>query len=273
LVCLVLAALLAAQLVRVALRAAPLRNVQIPALPTLSSDTNAPAAPSAKVLSSKTNVVTADVSGGTNPGAAKKPAKGQGTNSVAPVAETNGVRSALGLTNVAAANVATNPPVNASLSETNAAPAKMLAGTNGLTASLSSTNSLSKSSNAPSPKAMAPAAAATSMPPARGGSGGGKTDLAPETKARVDRIYESELFGQVMRPQPPALMGIAGDAAFLRSPSGQTGLVKEGDSLGELKLVRIGINRVLVESEGKKSELMIFNGYGGESLMEKETAK
>ena len=101
--------------------------------------------------------------------------------------------------------------------------------------------------------------------------GGGRTpELPPDIKARVDRIYESELFGMVVRPVPMGLLGIAGSTAFLRSPSGQTGLVKEGDSLGELKLLRIGINRVLVEQEGKKSELMIFEGFGGESLMPKE---
>jgi hypothetical protein len=109
-----------------------------------------------------------------------------------------------------------------------------------------------------------------SRPP---GMPGGRTpapELPPEIKARVDRIYESEMFGQIMRPLPMALMGIAGNAAFLRSPSGQTGLVKEGDSLGEIKLLRIGINRVLVEQDGQKKELMIFEGYGGESLMPKE---
>ncbi len=109
----------------------------------------------------------------------------------------------------------------------------------------------------------------SSGPP--GMRGGGKpAELPPEIKARVDRIYESEIFGQVIRPQPMALQGIAGNSAFLRSPSGQTGLVKEGDSLGELKLLRIGINRVLVEQDGKKSELTIFEGYGSESLMPKD---
>ena len=109
-----------------------------------------------------------------------------------------------------------------------------------------------------------------------GTPGGGRApELPPEIKARVDRIYESELFGQIMRPMPMALQGIAGSSVFLRSPSGQTGLVKEGGSLGEIKLLRIGINRVLVEQDGKKTELMIFEGYGGESLMpkDKETSK
>ena len=95
-------------------------------------------------------------------------------------------------------------------------------------------------------------------------------DLAPPIVARVDKITDSEVLGPVMRPLPMALLGIAGDVAFLRSPSGQTGLVKEGDSLGEIKLLRIGTNRVLVEQDGQKTELTIFSGYGGESLMPKQ---
>jgi hypothetical protein len=64
------------------------------------------------------------------------------------------------------------------------------------------------------------------------------------------------------------LLGIAGNQAILRSAGGQTGLVKEGDSLDDLKLLRIGTNRVLVEQNGEKKELMIFDGYGGESLLQ-----
>ena len=70
---------------------------------------------------------------------------------------------------------------------------------------------------------------------------------------------------------PMALLGIAGKLAFLRSPSGQTGMVKEGEDLGEIKLLRIGINRVLVEQDGQPKELMIFSGLGGESLLPKPT--
>jgi hypothetical protein len=94
-------------------------------------------------------------------------------------------------------------------------------------------------------------------------------ELPPEILARVDRVVDSELLGPVFHPLPMALMGIAGDVAFLRSPSGQTGLVKEGGELGGIKLLRIGINRVLVEQDGKKQELTIFNGYGSESLLPK----
>jgi len=72
-------------------------------------------------------------------------------------------------------------------------------------------------------------------------------------------------------PLPMALMGIAGEFAFLRSASGQTGLVKEGDSLGDMKLLRIGINRVLIELDGQNKELTIFSGYGGDSLLPTNT--
>ncbi len=66
-----------------------------------------------------------------------------------------------------------------------------------------------------------------------------------------------------------ALLGIAGDVAFLRAPSGQTGMVKEGDTLGELKLLKIGINRVLVEEAGQQKELTMFEGFGSSSLLPK----
>jgi hypothetical protein len=73
----------------------------------------------------------------------------------------------------------------------------------------------------------------------------------------------------VIRPLPKALLGIAGELAFLRAANGQTGVVKEGGEVSGLKLLRIGTNRVLVEEQGKKEELTIFGGYGGESLLPK----
>lgn len=104
------------------------------------------------------------------------------------------------------------------------------------------------------------------------GLGGKKApSLPPEIQARVDRVTDSEILAPVNHPMPMALLGIAGKTAFLRSASGQTGLVKEGDSLGDIKLLRIGINRVLIEQDGQPKELMIFSGYGGESLLSKPT--
>lgn len=96
------------------------------------------------------------------------------------------------------------------------------------------------------------------------------SDLDRSVQARIARITDSEILGPVVRPPPMALLGIAGDTAFFRSPKGETGLLKEGDSLGGVKLLRIGTNRILIEQDGTNKELTIFEGYGGESLLPKE---
>ena len=101
-----------------------------------------------------------------------------------------------------------------------------------------------------------------------GPPGKSSVELPPAVKARIAKITDSEILGQVMRPLPMALLGIAGEFAFLRSANGQTGLMKEGDSLDDIKLLRIGVNRVLIELNGQKQELMIFSGYGGDSLLQ-----
>ena len=94
--------------------------------------------------------------------------------------------------------------------------------------------------------------------------------VPPEIQARVDRITDSEILAPIMHPLPMALLGIAGNSVFMRAPNGQTGLIKEGEELGGVKLLRVGINRVLVQEEGEKKELSIFDGLGGESLVPKE---
>jgi len=95
------------------------------------------------------------------------------------------------------------------------------------------------------------------------------TELPPQAQKRVDRIIESEIFGPIARPLPMALLGIAGQHAFLRAPNGQTGLVREGEELGGVKVLKIGANRVLVEQDKEQKELMIFSGLGGETLLPK----
>jgi len=94
-------------------------------------------------------------------------------------------------------------------------------------------------------------------------------DLPPAVQARVDRVVQSEIFGAIPRPLPMALLGIAGKDAFIRTPSGQVGLMREGEELGGVKLLRIGNNRVLVEHEEQKKELTVFSGLGGEALLPK----
>ena len=284
LVCFALAAVLLYQLVQTARRINPLSKVVIPALPRLASDTNATAtavgAPASGPARSGTNVAGTNAavvkSGGSNVPAAKV-LKETGTNVVAVVLEKAGA------TNDARPLTPALSPSEAEREKTPRAGAVGILsnatyGTNATytthATNLTGTNVLAKlnATNTPPTKPSMPA---MNVPPGMmrggGGGGGGKpADLAPEIKARVDRIYESELFGMIMRPQPMALQGIMGNSAILRTPSGQTGLVKEGDSLGELKLLRIGINRVLVEQDGKKSELTIFEGFGGVSLMPKD---
>ena len=98
----------------------------------------------------------------------------------------------------------------------------------------------------------------------------GRPSLPPAIQARVDRVYQSEILGPVMRPLPMALLGIAGKDALLRAPNGQTGLLREGEELGGIKLVRIGTNRVVIEQEGQKKELTLFSGFGSETLLSKE---
>ena len=86
----------------------------------------------------------------------------------------------------------------------------------------------------------------------------------------VDKIKQSQLFGPEVKPPPMALLGIAGKDVFLRGPNGQTGIIREGEELGGAKLIRVGTNRVIVEHEGREQELMIFEGFGSETLLQKK---
>ena len=96
------------------------------------------------------------------------------------------------------------------------------------------------------------------------------TNLPPVISARIDRVTQSEILGSIIRPLPMALLGIAGQDAFLRAPNGQTGLLKEGEELAGVKLLRIGTNRVLIEHEGQQKELSVFSGFGSETLLPKQ---
>lgn len=199
-------------------------------------------------------------------------------NAVMELAATNSVMtnievSELSGTNVVVPNIAGQALGVTNIAGTNLVVMKTVGGTNvsgGDLAKAVNTNSVAAKKGGSGKKPP------MGMPGMPGGFPGGMpgmkaASLPPDVQARVDRVTDSEIFGPVMRPMPMALLGIAGNVAFLRSPSGQTGLVKEGDSLGELKLLKIGLNRVLVEQDGQKKELMIFSGLGGESLLPKTT--
>ncbi len=306
--CVLLGALLLVQVVRAALRSNPLAKISIPSVPTLAG-TNAPAdskgtnAAGGKVLTQSstnaaTNLVKATLtnvspsqSNRMEPPVAAAPEK-QRTNTVAvvetekpttnapvPIAETKAETNFVSKTDFATNGINTNVVLSADSATPGTNGQARLQGekpgTNSnamLAAGMSGTNNVVPGTSKKPPGAGSRPNMAMMGMPGMPGMGGGKPlpELAPAIKARIDRVYESELLGQVMRPMPAGLMGIAGNMAFLRASSGQTGLVKEGDSLGAMKLVRIGVNRVLVEEGGEKKELMIFNGYGGESLLSKK---
>lgn len=277
-ICLILAGLVVYQLAGVFIRWNPFRGVTVPQLPSLVVSTNGPTA-----NERGTNAASVASAKGTN--GLQHPS---GTNA-SPVVVTNAISN---LTNSALPAAALNPATNftthseLAITATNAA-AKLEekssgtqvssitnipgAGTNQLAAGTntpSTSNQPSKTANAsPAPSAASINARAPLPPGVSTRKPDG--DISPTMQIRIDRITESEILGPVMRPLPMALLGIAGEFAFLRSANGQTGLVQAGDSLGDLKLLRIGVNRVLIEQDGQKKELMIFSGTGGESLLPK----
>jgi hypothetical protein len=96
-----------------------------------------------------------------------------------------------------------------------------------------------------------------------------ESPIAPAVEARIQAIARSEIFGALptRHAMPMTLLGIAGNDVLLRLPTGQTKLLRRGEQVGGVKLLRIGTNRVLVESEGKQQELTIFAGLGGLPLL------
>jgi hypothetical protein len=272
-ICATLAALLLFQVVRLVVGRNPLGHLNIPAVPTLPPDTNGP-------------------TGGTATNSLAAPGSGKaGTNTAHP-----GVQIAGAATNAPSGRESgtsgTNVPPSLSVQKgTN--PPSPAAATKGDTNSTTEprpgtkeTNTVARPDSARTNLSATPSGAtrrgpgvSAGLPPEMATMGMGPFGrpgamTAPELplpiRTRVYRITDSEILGPIMRPLPMALLGIAGNVAFLRAANGQTGLVKEGDSLGGLKLIRIGTNRVLVEDDGQKKELTIFSGYGGESLLPKQ---
>jgi hypothetical protein len=272
-ICVALAGLLLFQVARLVLRSDPLAHLNIPSLPTLPPETNAPAG------GPGTNALVASGSGKAGTNAAHLGAQVAG----APTNSPSGHQSGIAGTNdphLVSALKGTNAPlpIAETRTDTNSArePRSRSKETNTVSRpDLTRTNLSAAPAGATNPvpgvsAGIPPQMTAMGMgPPGRPGA-----MTAPELplaiRARVDRITDSEILGPVMRPLPMALLGIAGNVAFLRAANGQTGVVKEGDSLGGLKLLKIGTNRVLVEDDGQKQELTIFSGYGGESLLPKQ---
>jgi len=290
--CLVLSGLVLYELAETAVRWNPFRGVSVPELPVLitSETTNLPAG------SHKTNLIASAPSKDTNTvpkgtstnSTAKAPAEHSTSNTVAaPLAEgsnlivhadssTHTNTTAVVVTNAPTNTVASTEPklIGTNLIATGTSTTK---GTN-LPASVSTAANGTNSGPPPASKTHIGAPHMAGMPGMMGGDfnpfqAGGKRgpNLPPAVQSRISKITDSEILAAVIRPLPMALLGIAGNVAFLRSDNGQTGLVKEGDSLDDIKLIRIGINRVLIEQNGNKKELTIVSGYGGESLLPKDS--
>ena len=238
------------QLSGIVMRLRPIDRLSIPELPRLPASLDAAAA--AKSTNS-TPVATA-VKSGTNSSSLAGPATTD-TNSapsgVAKIAPTNSTRAGTpdsGGTN-SSSQVAKGSTTNSTAVQTSERKGTNIVADHG---------TARKGTNLTTTSMAAPGAA-TKL-----------ADIPPLFQARIDRVYQSEILGTVMRPLPMGLLGIAGNVAFLRAANGQTGMVKEGDELGGIKLLRIGVNRVLIEHEGQTKELTIFTGFGSESLLPKQ---
>jgi len=285
-----LALLLIFQVARGLVRRDPLSHLKIPALPVLAVTQDAQPGGKATNAVSNSGTTKAGTNSSSNPSVAKgtnalaaKDSSGKGTNA-----------AVAGDTNASTEIVTTKSDSNSTAGSkflkalTNSVPGETPKSASTNVAERTGTNSAEtnitsaevtkkdKSTNAsgagPAKGNAAPGQEMAMMmgPPGFGGPGGKKaTPLQPRIQAEVDKITDSEILGPVIRPMPMALLGLAGNSAFLRAPNGQTGLVKVGDELGGLKLLRIGTNRVLIEQEGEKKELTIFSGYGSETLMPK----
>ncbi|MCW5557150.1 MAG: hypothetical protein KIT22_04865 [Verrucomicrobiae bacterium] len=252
-----LAAILLVQVVLLAVRRNPLAGLEVPSLPQWNPETNTPPAETASKASPRT---TNTLAGATNMAAATNIASvtntTNATNTTHSIAQTNlaGDTNLLGATNLV---TGTN-----SIAATNLPPAtNQVAGTNA-------------PGGTPSAAAAPPMAVAQPPIPFRPPFGGPgprgmrpSSPLPPVTQARIDRITSSEMLAPVFRPPPMALLGIAGHHAFIRTPNGQSALLREGGESDGIKLLRLGTNRVLIEQAGEKKELTIFDGFRGPSLL------
>jgi len=261
-ICAVFGAVLALQLALFVAHATFSRGLTVPALPSLPPELDAQAGK------------TTNAPAGTN-------AIKSGTNVPSTNALTKGKTNSL-VTNSPPTPAATTNSPSSDVAGTNVDHAKIpLSGTNSPDATqpqivgpeITSTNASNVVASATKAATNSPS---SKGPVKKGLPSGGRAsaqskiaDLPAPIKERIERITQGEILAPVMRPLPMALLGIAGNSAFLRGADGQTGLVKEGDQLGSLKLLRIGTNRVLIEQDGEKKEPMIFAGLGSDTLLPK----
>lgn len=101
-----------------------------------------------------------------------------------------------------------------------------------------------------------------------------QTDPPASLPERFKTIDACGMFGKVpVQKIVPTLIGMAGKYAILQTPDGAVGLVAEGGQQGDVKVIKIDINRALIEFEGKQQELTLFSGLGSGSLLPQEKDK
>ena len=291
--CAGLGALVLWQAVRAIQRSDPLAGASIPALPSLPASTNVQAAAAkgtnavaqartgsksegrrSKVEVKGTNAVAQGTNASAPPAApldtrhSPLPAAVQGTNAVA--RDTNAVAPLAPLDTRHSTLPAPAQGTNASappLAPLDTRPSTLPAPAQGTNAAVPPAAGKARTGPAARPE-TAPGMMNAGPFPGKPGQG---PPLPPAVQRRLDRIIESEILAPVIHPQPVALLGIVGRDAFLQAPNGQSGLIKEGEELGGVKLLRLGINRALIEEAGEKKELTLFSGLGSESLLSKQT--
>lgn len=111
-------------------------------------------------------------------------------------------------------------------------------------------------------------ASVPSAPPGTAEKAPGGDAAAVALPERHGVIETSGIFGlQPKKEIPIALLGIVGKYAIIQGPDGKRDLVSEGGRLGNVTLLQIGTNRVVIEHQGKQQELTLFSGLGGAPLL------
>ena len=83
-------------------------------------------------------------------------------------------------------------------------------------------------------------------------------------------MKKSGLFGSPPKPRQSVLIGIVGDMAIIQTGSGGSKTMSIGETYQNVKLLKLDINRALIEENGKTRELTLHSGIGSESLMQKK---
>ncbi len=95
---------------------------------------------------------------------------------------------------------------------------------------------------------------------------------SPPFPPELEVIASSGILGKAptKKPPPPALVGTLGKYALIRAPDGKEDLVADGGEFGGVKVIKIATNRVLIEHQGRQTELTIYGGMGSSSLLPKK---